>query len=462
LASWVAEAAAPGQLAWRAGAAALRQYSLREIFTRDLVKAHDDGLLTLTGLETPLELAGYVLGSPRALGAELWTAIEEARTITGTLLTLDGPEYLLARFDASLEAAVDFCRTFLIALRLANLRGVVNLNCADPPPSEESLAMGPLFPGRRVGEGKNGAGYLDSLLEQFLLTEVDSTPLRVDWHLSDRDFSPAERSKLLRPIGRVLQGAPIHFVFDRPALPVPLAEGLDRQHAGALLAVHLHLPRLLEQVTMPIDVGVFLQKLVSLGRLAISAATQKREFLRRHSQGRPALTRGFLLERARLVVVPVGLAKTVHAITGQGLCASAAACDLARRLVQHLRTVLLQDGRSYQLDTCVDSPTEFLQHGSAIDIGLSGVEPRAPVRDQLRAAGALHAAAKMGTATIFLPEERPPHLEEIVQWLDYAWQKTELVRLRFVRGTVPHGRSPGLWESGESAQQSETHHGDSL
>jgi len=462
LASWVAGAVAPGQLAWRAGAAALRQYSLREIFTRDLVKAHDDGLLTLTGLETPLELAGYVLGSPRALGAELWTAIEEARAITGTLLTLDGPEYLLARFDASPDAAVDFCRTFVIAIRLANLRCVVNLNSAVPPPSEESLAMGPLFPGRRAAGGKNGAGYLDSLLEQFLSAELDSLPLRVDWHLSDRDFGPAERKKLIRPIEKVLQGAPLHFVFDRPALPVPLAEGLDRQHAGALLAVHLHLPRLLEQTSSPIDVGLFLQKLVSLGRLAISAATQKREFLRRHAQRRPALTRGFLLERARLVVVPVGLGKTAHAITGQGLCTSTVACDQARRLVQHLRTILLQDGRSYQLDTCVDSPAEFWQQGSAIDIGLSGAEPKAPVRDQLRAAGALHAAAKMGTATVFLPEERQPHVEEIVQWLDYAWQKTDLVRLRFARGSVPHGRAPGLWESSDSAQQSETHSGDSL
>ena len=59
---WAESGLAPAELAWRAAGAALRDYSLRKVFTRNLVAAHADGLLQLSGLETPLELAGSVLG----------------------------------------------------------------------------------------------------------------------------------------------------------------------------------------------------------------------------------------------------------------------------------------------------------------------------------------------------------------------------------------------------------------
>ena len=57
--------------------------------------------------------------------------------------------------------------------------------------------------------------------------------------------------------------------------PVALAEGLDRQHSAVLLAVGLHLPRLIAQCGPQIDPPLFLRKLDSLARLALSAATQK-------------------------------------------------------------------------------------------------------------------------------------------------------------------------------------------
>src|SRR4051794_23662146 len=45
--------------------ACARSYTLQAVFARDLVAAQADGLLTLTGLEAPGELEGFVLG-PRA------------------------------------------------------------------------------------------------------------------------------------------------------------------------------------------------------------------------------------------------------------------------------------------------------------------------------------------------------------------------------------------------------------
>ena len=87
--------------------ACLRTYSLAAVFARDLVAAHRDGLLDLTGLETPFELAGCVLGpiSAKEPGFSkepgscppLLEAIEETRPIAGGLVAVDGPEYSLAQ-----------------------------------------------------------------------------------------------------------------------------------------------------------------------------------------------------------------------------------------------------------------------------------------------------------------------------------------------------------------------------
>src|SRR5262249_56178045 len=68
-----------------------------------------------------------------------------------------------------------------------------------------------------------------------------------------------------------------------------------------------------------------LERLKSLARLALSAGLQKREFLRRH-----APTRGFLPERARLLVSPVGLDAAVQTLLGRGLCSDDEALALRR------------------------------------------------------------------------------------------------------------------------------------
>ena len=50
----------------------LMDFSLEEIFTRDIAAAHRDGLITLTGLETPFEMQGGILqGASRRLSFAL-------------------------------------------------------------------------------------------------------------------------------------------------------------------------------------------------------------------------------------------------------------------------------------------------------------------------------------------------------------------------------------------------------
>ena len=70
--------------------------------------------------------------------------------------------------------------------------------------------------------------------------------------------------------------------------------------------------------------------------------------------------------------------------------------------------------------------------------GLTPWDAAAPVKAQLRAAGALHAVAEGGTAALLLDGERPPAAEQVVEWLRLAWAQTDVGRVCFVRPAPAH------------------------
>jgi hypothetical protein len=432
----------------------LRAYSLQAVFSRDLAAAQADGLLTLTGLETPLQLTSCLLEppAPRApaagLSGSLVEAITEARHFTGSCLAIDGPEHGLA----DPRQTADYARELGIGLRAAGLRAVVNLNSATPPAWADLLAEGPLFAGHRPSPaGERLAASADALLEALLLPGPG--PVRVDWHLGERDFVPEAAARLLRAARWAVESPALAFAFDRPKKPVPLAEGLDRRHAAVLLVVGLHLPRLAELAGPGGGPERFLAKLGSLTRLALGAAARKREFLRHRTHDQDGIHRGFLLDRARLVVVPVGLEAVVRALAGAGPCASRPALELARKVVQRLREVLDRDGPAAQLDACLDGADGFaLEAGRPVDPGgIAGLTPwdaAAPLKSQLRAAGPLHAGADMGTVAVVVPEGRRLAAEEVADLLRWAGRQTDVVRLRFVRLCPPPQQLTAPWEAG--------------
>jgi hypothetical protein len=460
LAYWVENLPSPGALTWRAAHACLANYSLRKIFSRDIVAAQFDGFLTLTGVHAPLELAGCVLANPRLGDDGILQAVEEARSLTGMLLAVDGPEYLLARQPA--PAVGDFARSLRTALRFTQLQVVLNLNTALPPPWAENLADGPLFAGPgapAVAGPETVRELLDELVERFLSRGALGENGRVDWHLSEHDFAPNAAARLLGLARRALEGAPLAFVFDRPNRTIALAEGLDRQHPSLLLWVGLHLPRLLQLGEAGKDATVFLRKLGSLARLTLSAALQKRDYLRRQAQRQPNLTRGFLLDRARLVVVPVGLDTAVQAFVGRGLCGGGTGLELAQQIVRRLRDVLREDAQAHLLETSIDSFPDVrlaTSHSpekeeglptSDFAAGLTCWDAGASPQTQLRMAGPLHAAAGAGTATVLLTEEQLPTAEAVVQWLHSAWRQSDLVRVRFLRIVHPERQLTAPWET---------------
>jgi hypothetical protein len=471
LTQWIRAVPSPASLAWRAASTCLRDYALREVYTRDLVAVQTDGLLTLTGLDAPLELVAQVLGIATAEGTDLVETLEEGRSLAGEYVALDGPEYLLARAATAKDAVREFVRELAIGLRLMRLQAVINLNSALPPPWAEALAMGPLFEQHRQGpEAQQSTEVLDQLLEHLLVPTALGSAVRVDWHLGERDFGADKIAGLLRLARRALEGAPLAFVMDRPRRPVALAEGLDRQHPAVLLTVGLHLPRLLGQCGPRVDPPLFLRKLDSLARLALSAATQKRDFLRRHGCGRPNVNRGFVLDRARLVAVPVGLDRATQTLLGRGIGSGGAAREFAQQVVHRLQSVLQEDARAHMLDTCVDSalgyrlasagqggdepaagsqlwPISDSRWPLAQDVaGLTPWDPIATAKDQLLAAGSLHATAGAGTVALLVTEERPISAEELVDLLRFAWQQTGVTRVRLLR-TFPQQRQlTAPWE----------------
>jgi hypothetical protein len=433
----------------RAAAAMMRDFALREVFARELVSAHEEGLLTLTGLEAPLELSGWLLGPPGRAG--VFEGIEAARRVAGGFVAIDGPEHVLVDVDVS-SAPDTFLRELSLGLRLAGLAGVVNLNAALPPPWAGDLADGPLFAGQRPAPpAERRARIAAELRERLLKPDAGAPAIRVDWHLGEADLAAESNSLLMSLVRRAVDGAPLAFVFDRPRRPMLLAEGIDRQHPAVLMTVGLHLPRLVAELerrqgAMP-DPGQFLEKLRSLARLALSAGVQKRNFLRRSDRAWPA----FLLDRARLVVAPVGLETVTRRLTGLRISEGGAGIDFACRVVQRLTDVLTADGRACQLDACLDGaaggfPFALSAHAELpAEDQVAGVTPwdtKASAKQQLKAGGTLHTG---GTVAVLVPDDAAPSLEELAGLLRSAWRQGDVGRLRFLRADGAHRQMTAPW-----------------
>jgi hypothetical protein len=390
----------------------LRAYSERAVFSRDLIAAQADGLIRLAGLEAPRALASAVLDTPR----DRWGELPARCNAAGQGLVLDGPEW-----HADLHAND---RDWL--LRLPALVGrhlIVNLNAAQPPAWARQRGGGPLF--------ADSAALDEPALDAWIEAMRPVPNVRWDWHLQGRDFTAGPAHDLLRAVARrALAGANVSFVFDRPRRPISLGEGLDRDRPAVLQEVGLDLAVFLRLPAVGANADAFTDKLPSLARMAVSAGAQKRKYLRRHTD-----FGGFLLDRARLAVVPLGLPAVVHAVGGtQGM----------RQLVERLDEHLQAAGRAASLDVCLDSPgpglTELVAPLERLTAGLTGTDTSLAAAEQLRAAGALHAHARHGTARVLWPHDREPTADEVVELLQVGWRRTEVVRVLFQRYPAAHGQ----------------------
>jgi hypothetical protein len=209
--------------------------------------------------------------------------------------------------------------------------------------------------------------------------------------------------------------------------------------------VGLNLPRLAEQPGLAANATLYLHKLGSLARMAMSAGRQKREFLRRYRNERPGIFRGFLLDRARLLVSPIGLEAVARHFTGHSISEGGAGLTLARQVIARLREALDEDGRHSYLEACLDSPINTGSSDSdtlSSAAGLSPWDELALPRQLIGAAGELHAIAGSGSLALMIGRDPSPTPTDVIDWLRHAWQHSDVVRLRLVRPSRPRSAEP--------------------
>ena len=418
-------------------------FRLSQVYAPDLLTLHADGLINLGGPRSSRLLAATVLPF-QADPVDLIDEMARYRQATGDVLILDLPERRL--WSAGSREPVQlaqWCRALRLGLGDQGCRAIVNLNRREDT-GVPSL-LGPLFsPSSTALSNDESRGNSLALLDEVM--KLSPGRVRVDWHLTEVDFAEENQEYLGSLVQRAALGQPVCFVFDRPRRQPRLAEGIQANQNAVLLTVGLHLPQLARQMGSPQVPERFLAKLVSLIRLALSAATQKRTYLRRLRDTNSILAHGFFLEKARVVVVPIGLDAVVTDLMGESCCSrTAAPLALACQILEKIRTALHEDGRALLLDAVLDSPlvddqfelgardsdtTMNLEHLAGVTVW----DDEAPLIRQIGVSGSLHEAARGGTALVRMTAAAPPARDDLVQAVQHAWHKTNLLALRFVGG----------------------------
>jgi len=379
----------------------LRSYSLQAVFARDLAAAHEENLLALGGLEQPEELARNVV-DPREETNEWWQLLHTPARI----LIFDSPEFALSEKTARgwLRGLATFCDS-------TDREAILNLNVATPPPWADRGVSGPLFNNLETLPPPDQTIFVaDLLCDEF--QKLGKTPVRVDWHLKELDFAPENLPRLNKLARLSVERGAVAFTLDRLKRPIALGPGVNRTIGSVLMDVGLNLPHFLNMVGVNRDARLFIEKLPSLSRMAIRAGIQKRNFLR-SLVGRPILARGFLVDRARLLVVPVGLNQVVEQLLGQGMEGSKLSFDFGRQIVETLQNSLHYEGLATNLEIAVDGPKgEFVAFSGPLD------------SKKLQAAGILHGIAGFGTVPF-----SDLTTEELIPLLQFGLKKNEVVRL---------------------------------
>jgi hypothetical protein len=417
----------------------LEAYALQTIFSRDVAAVIGEGLLHLSGQDAPASLSSLVLETTRLAELPWWPALDDWRASGGQRWIVESPEWLCTR-QAHPALTPHLCERLLSLPILAERDIELHLNVAGAPAWSLAHPARPLFtPAEDEATLQERANFLDGLLERWKSLDAPKLPT-IAWHLHERSFADdTERRQLYDLLRQALQGKAIRFVFDRPRGPILLGEGLDRKSPGVLLEIGLDLAALAQRPDIERDAATLLKKLPSLARMAVSAAAQKRHYLRGLPETSP-LKRRFLIERSAAVVVPLGLDEAVRLITGESLAKSPLSLDFALQIVQTLKNTLVEASRSINLDLRLDGPS------------LSAADAMISPQKQLEIAGKLHARAGAGAATIQLDDEAAINVDAMLELLHCTWTSTSVARLQLQRAS-------NNLEQGEFALLSDQAHG---
>jgi hypothetical protein len=150
---------------------------------------------------------------------------------------------------------------------------------------------------------------------------------------------------------------------------------------------------------------------------------QKRRFLRA-AAGPAGLARGFLLDRARFVVVPAGVPAAAAYLARRP--AAPGLAELAGRILSELRRHVQAAARDAHLDVrLVPGDTTF-----------AWASPGTDARAEIMAAGTVQAGLPDSAALVRLPSDADLGVDELVELVEFAWKNTDLGRLQIGRSAA--------------------------
>lgn len=391
----------------------LKAYSLNVVYGRDLSAAHQAQLLVIGGLRRPRHLEDIVVDAPSPEPPDSpWSlACSQVRDAShrGGRLVFDSPELTFAVHGPGWLEGVH-------AAHVAYGRTVhFDVRAAMPPAWANEVTTGPLFGNQDLASAPENTGTLAML---NAAEDNRSFSFLIGWHLRPSDFeTPGNRSANEWLLARPKLWPRTTFVFDRPRRPECLAVGIDRSQPAVLLRVGLPLTKFLQLPEVAGDANKMLAKLPSLIGMAVSAGVQKRSYLRQHC---PDLSRGFLLDRAVLVVEPCELDETVQTLTGASLLQSKLAMEAAQRILQTLREAAESAGRASGLNVITSlNRLVFLK------------DAQADMSAQLQLAGNLLKLVPSGALHVVT---RSLSADNLWHYLQMSWRTANISRLKLLAG----------------------------
>lgn len=405
----------------------LRAYSLHAIYSRDLRAANEEGFIALGSLTTPEHMACAIADNPGPdFPPAMW--IHALNQTPASTILFDSPEWAWPDILNADKLHSQLSERLLLTPLLQRAL-IFNVHC-DSATSGSQTDESPLFHAEPPRSRENSCDLAGRFLAACQRLSYDAPRIRVHWHIRELDFAPDNRTALRRVLGNAMEHETISFFLDRPRQPIHLSSGADRHRPAVLLEVGLCLPRLLDHVDGALE--RLLAKLPSLARMGVRAAVQRRNYFRRRCSDDNRLVRGFLLDRARLLVFPVGLDAIVHRLLGQGMSQSKLSFDLGKQIVEILWATLSVESRSAHLDIAFDSPinSEDFRGASAENIaGLRCGPYPASWRHRLQVEMSLQVSNRPGTITMC--RDSVPAADELADLLQAALKKNTLASLQF-------------------------------
>jgi hypothetical protein len=429
------------------------EFSLNEIVSRDVADAERRGLVHVHGLGSPSNLAAVCVDcgtlvrqsvgfrqSMVQFGGLLAGAIDSC----SRLLAIDRVESWLSLVaepgDTPAKLSEQFWSELCSRLRYCPLTCVLNLYGGMPPGADIAVGAGPLFSQQPLSAEREFAGAVSQeILDLFRRDGAEWPNLRLDWHWV-RAPDPVQTALIGRIVRVLEEGHRVAIAFDRE--PTPLGEGLRRLRESirsVLDYVGVSLPVLWRDAGCSRSLPALEEGLRQSVELAVRAAVQKREFVRRLPRpGEPSV-----VDQAIVAIYPIGLDWTARQLVGRGAAEDEGALKLCETLVRLLRDAAGREARHFRLGVVIDHPIDVPDdypvadgtggddHGQLAG-GLVPTGSNLGLRRQIHAIGRLHAIAQAGTLICMRNPATVENHHQLTETLDWALRNSDLVRLQLI------------------------------